>query len=273
MDFIDLKSQYKLIKDDVLKEINEVLDSGQYIMGSKIKELETTLARYIGVKHCVGIADGTTAILIALMALKIKSGDEVIVPAFTFIATASQAALLGAKLVFVDVDARTFNLDPNKLESAITAKTKVIIPVSLFGMCPDMDAINAIAAKHGIAVIEDAAQSFGATYKGKHSGGLTTIATTSFFPSKPLGAYGDGGACFTNDDDLATAMSQIRVHGQDRRYHHALLGINGRLDTLQAGILLAKMRIFDKELIKREKIGKRYTELLKDSNCLTPVVT
>lgn len=273
MDFIDLKSQYKLIKEDVLKEINEVLDSGQYIMGAKIKELETTLARFVGVKHCVGVADGTTALLIALMALKIKPGDEVIVPAFTFIATATQAALLGAKPVFVDVDARTFNLDPNKLESAITAKTKVIIPVSLFGMCPDIDAINAIAAKHGIAVIEDAAQSFGATYKGRRSGGLTTISTTSFFPSKPLGAYGDAGACFTNDDDLATAMSQIRVHGQDRRYHHAMLGINGRLDTLQAGILLAKMRIFDEEVIKREKIGKRYTDLLKDSNCLTPVLT
>ncbi|MCC2625418.1 MAG: aminotransferase DegT [Burkholderiales bacterium] len=273
MDFIDLKSQYKRIKDDVLKEINQVLDSGQYIMGGKVKELETILANYANVKHCVGVADGTTALLIALMALNIKSGDEVIVPAFTFIATASQVVLLGAKPIFVDVDARTFNLDPNKLESAITSKTKAIIPVSLFGMCADIDAINTIAAKHKIAVIEDAAQSFGATYKGKRSSGLTTIATTSFFPSKPLGAYGDAGACFTNDDALATAMSQIRVHGQDRRYHHVMLGINGRLDTLQAAILLAKMRIFEDELIKRAQIGKRYTELLKDSNCLTPVVT
>jgi UDP-2-acetamido-2-deoxy-ribo-hexuluronate aminotransferase len=272
MDFIDLKSQYKRIKDDVLKEINEVLDSGQYIMGAKVKELETTLASYANVKHCIGVADGTTALLIALMALKIKPGDEVIVPAFTFIATATQAVILGAKPVFVDVDARTFNLDPDKLESAITTKTRAIIPVSLFGMCPDIDAINAIAAKHKIAVIEDAAQSFGAIYKGKRSGSLTTIATTSFFPSKPLGAYGDAGACFTNDDALATAISQIRVHGQDRRYHHVMLGINGRLDTLQAAILLAKMRVFDDEVNKREKIGKRYTELLKDSNCLIPLV-
>lgn len=271
MDFIDLKSQYKLIKDDVLKEINEVLDSGQYIMGGKIKQLETTLAAYADVKHCVGVADGTTAILIALMALGIKPGDEVIVPAFTFIATASQAALLGAVPVFVDVDHRTFNLDPNKLENAITSKTKVIIPVSLFGQCPDIDAINQIAAKHNLAVIEDAAQSFGALYNGKASCGLTTIATTSFFPSKPLGGYGDGGACFTNDDELARRMSQIRVHGQDKRYHHAILGINGRLDTLQAAILLAKMRVFEKEVSNREKIGKRYTELLQDSNCITPV--
>ena len=270
MDFIDLKSQYKLIKEDVLKEINEVLDSGQYVMGGKIKELETNLARYVDVKHCIGVADGTTALLIALMALEIRPGDEVIVPAFTFIATATQAALLGASPVFVDVDDKTFNLDPNKLEAAITGKTKAIIPVSLFGQCPDIDAINAIAAKHGIAVIEDAAQSFGATYKGKRSCGLTTIATTSFFPSKPLGAYGDGGACFTNDDKLADRISQIRVHGQDRRYHHAILGINGRLDTIQAAILLAKLRIFDKEVIKREKIGKRYTSLLQTSNCQTP---
>lgn len=270
MDFIDLKSQYKLIKEDVLKEINEVLDSGQYIMGSKINQLEENLAQYVDVKHCIGVADGTTALLIALMALGIKPGDEVIVPAFTFIATATQAALLGANPVFVDVDYETFNLDPDKLEAAITNKTKVIIPVSLFGQCPDIDAINTIAAKHNIAVIEDAAQSFGAKYKGRSSCALTTIGTTSFFPSKPLGAYGDGGACFTNDDKLAAIMSQIRVHGQDKRYHHAILGINGRLDTLQAAILLAKMRIFDKELIRREKIGKRYTELLQDSNCKTP---
>ncbi|MCE3268731.1 MAG: aminotransferase DegT [Burkholderiales bacterium] len=272
MDFIDLKSQYKLIKDDILSEINEVLDSGQYIMGTKVRELETTLASYAGVKHCIGVADGTTALLIALMALKIGPGDEVIVPAFTFIATATQAALLGAKVVFVDVDARTFNLDPDKLESAITPKTKAIIPVSLFGMCADIDAVNSVASKYNIAVIEDAAQSFGATYNTKRSAGLTTIATTSFFPSKPLGAYGDAGACFTNDENLADAMAKIRVHGQDKRYHHVMLGINGRLDTIQAAILLVKMRIFDEEVVKRTKIGERYTKLLQGSNCQTPVV-
>jgi UDP-2-acetamido-2-deoxy-ribo-hexuluronate aminotransferase len=272
MDFIDLKSQYKLIKDDVLEQINEILDSGQYIMGDKIKELETTLASYVGVKHCIGVSDGTTALLIALMALGIKSGDEVIVPAFTFIATATQIALLGASPVFVDVDANSFNLDHNKLDRAITKKTKAIIAVSLFGQCADIDSINAIAAKHGIAVIEDAAQSFGSSYKGKRSCGLTTIATTSFFPSKPLGAYGDGGACFTNDDQLANKMSQIRVHGQNKRYHHEILGVNGRLDTIQAAVLLCKMRIFDIELAKRRQIGERYTQLLHDSNCQTPQI-
>lgn len=273
MDFIDLKSQYKLIKADVLKEINEVLDSGQYVMGGKIKELETTLARYVGVKHCIGVADGTTALLIALMSLGIKPGDEVIIPAFTFIATATQAVLLGAKPVFVDVNPRTFNLDHTKLEDAITPKTVAIITVSLFGQCADIDAINSIAAKHGIAVIEDAAQSFGASYKNKSSGGLTHIATTSFFPSKPLGAYGDAGACFTNDAKLASTIAQIRVHGQDKRYNHTILGINGRMDTLQAAILLAKMRIFDQEVAKRKKIGERYTQLLHNSPCLTPMTT
>lgn len=269
MQFIDLKAQYKLIKDDVNREINEVLDSGQYIMGTKVQELEKLLASYVGVKHCIGVADGTTALLVALMALGIKPGDEVIVPSFTFIATASQAVLLGAKLVFVDVLQDTFNLDPNKLEQAITKRTKVIIPVSLYGQCPDIDLINQIAAKHGIYVIEDAAQSFGATYKNKKSGGLTTIATTSFFPSKPLGCYGDGGACFTNDDDLAKKMMQIRLHGQDRRYHHVVLGINGRLDTLQAAVLLAKMRVFVDEVIARQKIGDRYNELLSSESWIS----
>lgn len=266
MQFIDLKTQYNKIKDDVQKEINEVLDSGQYIMGSKVQELENTLANYVGVKHCIGVADGTTAILIALMALNIKPGDEVIVPSFTFIATASQAVLLGAKIVFVDVDKKLFNLDVNKLEAAITPRTKVIIPVSLFGQCPDLDAINEIALKHGIYVIEDAAQSFGATYKTRKSCSLTTISCTSFFPSKPLGGYGDGGACFTNDDILAKKISQIRLHGQDRRYHHVMLGINGRLDTLQAAVLLAKMRVFPEEVIARQRIGTRYNQLLKDCN-------
>lgn len=269
MQFIDLKTQYTRIKDDVQKEINEVLDSGQYIMGGKVQELERVLASYVGVKHCVGVADGTTALLVALMALDIKPGDEVIVPSFTFIATASQAALLGAKLVFVDVLKDSFNLDPYKLEQAITKHTKVIIPVSLYGQCPDIDVINQIAAKHGIYVIEDAAQSFGATYKNKKSGSLTTIATTSFFPSKPLGCYGDGGACFTNDDILAKKMTQIRLHGQDRRYHHVMLGINGRLDTLQAGILLAKMRIFADEVIARQRIGKRYNELFSSESWIS----
>jgi len=272
MEFIDLKTQYQHIKHDVLAEIAQVLDSGQFILGDKVKELESVLCQYTGSKHCVGVADGTKALLIALMALNIQPGDEVIVPAFTFIATASMVVLLGATPVFVDIDEQSYNLDAHKLAAAITPKTRVIIPVSLFGQCADLDTINEIAKQHNIMVIEDAAQSFGASYKGKKSANVTTIACTSFFPSKPLGCYGDGGACFTNNDDLALAMQQIRVHGQDRRYHHARLGINGRLDTLQAAVLLAKMRIFPAEVEARERIGARYTSLLQDSNCVTPKV-
>ncbi|MBX9867367.1 MAG: DegT/DnrJ/EryC1/StrS family aminotransferase [Burkholderiales bacterium] len=272
MQFVDLKKQYELIKSDVQAEINQVLDSGQYIMGSKVAELENVLANYTGAKHCVGVCDGTKALLIALMALDIKAGDEVIVPAFTFIATVSMVKLLGAKPVFADVDEKTYNLDPNKIEPLINNKTKAIIPVSLYGQCADFDAINAIAAKHNLAVIEDGAQSFGATYNGRQSGNLTTIATTSFFPSKPLGCYGDGGAIFTNDDELAQKIRWIRVHGQDKRYHHAVLGLNGRLDTLQAGVLLAKMRIFPQEVILRAQVAQRYNELFEGANCTTPFI-
>lgn len=272
MQFIDLKQQYQLIKDDVLNEINQVLDSGQYIMGDKVPQLEKVLTEYTGAKHCVGVCDGTKALLIAMMALGIKPGDEVIVPAFTFIATASMVSLLGAVPVFADVDEKTYNLDPSKIEALITSKTKAIIPVSLYGQCADFNAINAIAAKHNLVVIEDGAQSFGATYQGKQSCNLTTIATTSFFPSKPLGCYGDGGAVFTNDDELAQKIRWIRVHGQDKRYHHAVLGLNGRLDTLQAGVLLAKMRIFAKEVVLREQVAKRYDQLFADANCTTPFI-
>lgn len=272
MQFIDLKKQYQYIKDDVLKEINEVLDSGQYIMGAKVNELEKVLATYIDVKHAVGVADGTKALLIALMALDVGPGDEVIVPSFTFIATGSMAALLGAKPVFVDIDPKTYNIDPQLIEAAITSKTKVIIPVGLFGQCADIDAVNQIAAKHNVHVIEDAAQSFGASINNRRSGGLAKISCTSFFPSKPLGCYGDGGACFTNDDKLNEKMRWIRIHGQDARYHHKILGLNGRLDTLQAGILLAKMRIFEEEVNLRAKIGARYTELLQGTDCVTPYI-
>jgi len=198
------------------------------------------------------------------MALGIGQGDEVVTTPFTFIATAETIILLGAKPVFVDIDPKTYNMDPTLLESVITKNTKAIMPVSLYGQCADYDAINEIANKFSIPVIEDGCQSFGATYKGRKSCGVTTIACTSFFPSKPLGCYGDGGACFTNDDTLAKIMREIRVHGQDRRYHHPRIGVNGRLDTLQAAILLAKMDIFDDEVSKRIKIANRYTEFLKD---------
>lgn len=264
MQFIDLKTQYKRLEEKIQKRINTVLQHGQYIMGPEVKELEEKLAEFIGVKHCIGVASGTDALLIAMMALGIKAGDEVITTPFTFIATGEMIALLGAKPVFVDIDPHTYNIDPNKIEQAITAKTKAIMPVSLYGQCVEMDSINNQAKKYKLPVIEDAAQSFGATYKNKKSCGLSTIGCASFFPSKPLGCYGDGGACFTDDDQLAADMKQIRVHGQDKRYHHRLLGVNGRLDTLQAAILLAKLEILPEEINDRIKIGARYTELLKD---------
>lgn len=262
VDFIDLKTQQNYIRPELEKNIHRVLHHGQYVMGPEIKQLEQRLADYVGVKHCISASSGTDTLLIAMMALGIKPGDEVITTPFTFIATGEMIALLGATPVFVDIDPRTYNIDPAKIEAAITKKTKAIMPVSLYGQCADMDAINVIAEKYGIPVIEDAAQSFGATYKGKKSCALSTIGSTSFFPSKPLGGYGDGGALFTNDDVLAKAMREIRVHGQDRRYHHPRIGINGRLDTLQAAILLAKLDRFDWEVEQRHKIGERYTELI-----------
>jgi UDP-2-acetamido-2-deoxy-ribo-hexuluronate aminotransferase len=264
MNFIDLKTQYQHLKADIDARIHAVLDHGQYIMGPEVAELEAQLAAYVGVKHAIGVSDGTAALQIAMMALGIGAGDEVITTPFTFIATGEMIALLGAKPVFVDIDPVSYNLDPALVEAAITPRTKAIMPVSLYGQCADMAAINGIAEKHGIAVIEDGAQSFGASYQGKKSGALSTIGCTSFFPSKPLGCYGDGGACFTDDDALATKMRQIRVHGQDRRYHHPLIGVNGRLDTIQAAVLLAKLPSFPAEVEARERIGARYSALLKD---------
>jgi len=262
MDFVDLKTQQQRVKSRIDANIAAVLAHGRYIMGPEVAELEERLADYVGVKHAIGVASGTDALLIAMMALGIGAGDEVITTPFSFIATAETIVLLGAKPVFVDIDPKTYNLDPSLLESAITEKTKAIMPVSLYGQCADYDAINAIAGKHGLPVLEDGCQSFGATYKGNKSCNLTTIGCASFFPSKPLGCYGDGGACFTHDDELAKVMREIRVHGQDRRYHHPRIGVNGRLDTLQAAILLAKMDIFEDEVAARGRIGARYSELL-----------
>lgn len=258
MDFIDLKAQQARIKDKIDAGIQRVLAHGNYILGPEVAELEEKLAAYTGAKYCITCANGTDALQIAQMALGIGMGDEVITPGFTYIATAETVALLGAKPVYVDIDPRTYNLDPAKLEAAITPRTKAIIPVSLYGQCADMDAINAIAAKHGIPVIEDAAQSFGAIYKGRKSGNLSTISCTSFFPSKPLGCYGDGGAIFTSDDELAKVIRQIARHGQDRRYHHIRVGVNSRLDTLQAAILLPKLEIFDDELAARQQVAEHY---------------
>lgn len=269
IEFIDLKAQQALIKDKIDTNIQRVLAHGQYILGPEVAELEEKLAAFVGAKYCISVANGTDALQIAQMALGIGPGDEVITPGFTYIATAETVALLGAKPVYVDVDPRTYNLDPALLEAAITPRTKAIIPVSLYGQCADFDAINTIAARHGIPVIEDAAQSFGATYKGKRSCNLTTIACTSFFPSKPLGCYGDGGAIFTNDDELAKVMRQIARHGQDRRYHHVRVGVNSRLDTLQAAILLPKLEIFSKEVELRQRIAAKYNQLFSQADVTT----
>lgn len=264
MQFIDLKAQYRTIEDEVNLRIKNVIDHGNFIMGPEVRELEERLAEYTGAAYCIGVSSGTDALQIAMMALGVGPGDEVITTPFTFVATAETIAMLGAKPVYVDIKENTYNIDPALIETAITSKTKAIMPVSLYGQCADFDEINALAEKHGIPVIEDGAQSFGATYKGKKSCNLSTIGCTSFFPSKPLGGYGDGGACFTSDPDLAKAMKEIRVHGQDRRYHHPRIGINGRLDTIQAAILLAKLTKFPDEVESRIRIGARYSELLKE---------
>ena len=269
IEFCDLAAQQDRIRPALERNIHRVLHHGQYILGPEVAELEEKLAAYTGAKHCISVANGTDALQIAQMALGIGPGDEVITPGFTYIATAETVALLGAKPVYVDIDPRTYNLDPKLLEAAITPRTKAIIPVSLYGQCADFDAINAIASKHGIPVIEDAAQSFGATYKGRKSCNLSTIACASFFPSKPLGCYGDGGAIFTNDDELAKVMRQISRHGQDRRYHHIRMGVNSRLDTLQAAILLPKLAVLDEEMAQRQQVAERYTKLMNEAGIHT----
>jgi len=262
MQFIDLKTPYAALKTDIDAAIHRVLDHGQYIMGPEVKALETALAAFAGTKHCVTVASGTEALLIALMALGVKAGDEVITTPFTFAATAEVIALLGARPVFVDIEPDTCNLDPRLVEAAITPKTRAIMPVSLYGQVADMAEINAIAARHGLPVVEDAAQSFGATYQGRRSGATSTIGCTSFFPSKPLGCYGDGGALFTDDDTLAQAAREIRVHGQSARYTHTRVGVGGRMDTIQCAVVLAKLPRFEWELARRRELGARYHALL-----------
>ncbi|PIR22328.1 MAG: aminotransferase DegT [Deltaproteobacteria bacterium CG11_big_fil_rev_8_21_14_0_20_45_16] len=262
LEFVDLKAQRKRIAESLATRMERVLNQANFIMGAEVAELEDVLANYVGAKNCITCANGTDALQIALMALGVGVGDEVITTPFTFIATGEAIALLGAVPKFVDIDARTYNIDAAKIEAAITPRTKAIIPVSLYGQCADYDAINAIAERHGLPVIEDAAQSFGATYKGKKSGNLTTLSTTSFFPSKPLGCYGDGGALFTNDSSLAEKIKKIRVHGQSKRYHHDVLGVNSRLDTLQAAVLLSKMEIFEDEIQVRQNVAGIYGRLI-----------
>lgn len=271
MEFIDLKTQYQRYKTDIDARIHKVLEHGQYIMGPEVTELEDTLGEYVGVKHCLTVSSGTHSLEIALRALDVGPGDEVITVPFSWISSAEVILLVGATPVFVDIEDDTFNMDASKLEDAITANTKAIIPVSLFGQMPDLEAMNAIADKHNIVVIEDAAQSFGASRNGVKSCGASQIGSTSFFPAKPLGCYGDGGALFTDDDALAEIIRAIRTHGGVRRHFHTHVGTNGRFDSMQAAILLAKWPGFEDEVQKRADIGSRYSELLKDY-VKTPVI-
>jgi UDP-2-acetamido-2-deoxy-ribo-hexuluronate aminotransferase len=263
MQFIDLKQQYQALRDDVGQAIQRVLDHGQYIMGPEVAEMEQALCAYTGAAHCISVASGTEALLMSLMALGVGPGDEVITTPFTFAATAEVIALVGATPIFSDIEPDTCNLDPRLIENNITSKTRAIIPVSLYGQPADMDEINAVAERHRLPVIDDAAQSFGADYKGRKSCNLATLSCTSFFPSKPLGCYGDGGAIFTNDDDLAQACREIRVHGQSKRYVHTRIGVGGRMDTLQCAVILAKLSRFEWEIERRLAIGARYNELLE----------
>lgn len=262
--FVDLRSQYHQLKEEIDGAIARVLDHGQYIMGPEVAEMEQALAAYTGSEHCIAVSSGTEALLISLMALGIGPGDEVIIPAFTFAATAEVVVLAGATPVLVDIEPHTCNVDAALIEAAITQRTKAIMPVSLYGQLADMQEINALAERHELAVIEDGAQSFGAEYQGRKSCALATLGCTSFFPSKPLGCYGDGGAIFTDESTLAQACREIRVHGQSGRYYHSRIGVGGRMDTLQCAVVLAKLKRFEWEVVRRMEIGERYNRLLSE---------
>lgn len=274
MDFIDLRSQYHALRDSIDARIHRVLDHGQYIMGPEVAELERQLAAFTGSGCCIAVASGTEALLIALMALDIGPGDEVITTPFTFVATAEVIVLVGATPVFVDVEANTGNIDPQLVQASITARTRAIMPVALYGQPADMDAIAEVASQHGdIPVIEDAAQSFGAMYRGRRSCNLSKIGCTSFFPSKPLGCYGDGGAIFTNDATVGNICREIRVHGQSARYHHTRIGVGGRMDTMQCAVLLAKLERFQWELERRSELAQLYQEQIRDSGARAQLLT
>ena len=265
MQFTNLLAQYAALKTDIDARIQRVLDHGQYIMGPEVAEMEAALAVHCGAPHCVAVASGTEALLIALMAIGLKRGDEVITTPFTLAATAEVIVLLGGKPVYVDIEPDTCNIDASLIEAAITPRSRAIMPVSLYGQVADMDTINAIAQRHQLVVIEDAAQSFGARYQGRKSGNVSSIACTSFFPSKPLGCYGDGGALFTGDATIAQAAREIRVHGQSGRYHHTRVGVGGRMDTLQCSVVLAKLPRFDWEIARRQALAERYGQLIRAS--------
>lgn len=287
MQFIDLAAQQRRIRTQIETNISKILDHGKYIMGPEVGQLEEELKSFVGVTHAISCASGTDALLLALLAKNVGPGDAIFTSPFTFIATAEVVSLLGAIPVFVDIDAATFNIDPEKLETAIRAvleqnpdlhplpavhqasplTPKGVIGVDIFGLPADYNRINAIAAEHDLFVIEDAAQSFGAEYKGKKACSLTETACTSFFPAKPLGAYGDGGMCFTDDDDIAEIMGSLRVHGKGHhKYDNIRIGVNGRLDTIQAAILLAKFDVFAEEVDLRQRVAAAYTDLLTGKN-------
>jgi len=263
IDFAKLQYQYQLYKEEIDQAIHSVLDKSNYIMGNEVTDLEDNLQKFTGAKHAITCSSGTDALLLAMMALDIKPDDEIITTPFTFIATAETIAFLGAKPVFVDIDEKTYNIDTTKIEEKITPKTKAIIPVSLYGQPADMDAIEAIANKHNLKVIVDGAQSFGSTFNGKRDSNLGDISTTSFFPAKPLGCFGDGGAVFTNDDELATKIKSLRVHGQSKRYHHKYIGMGGRMDTIQCAIVDVKLKHYQKDLALRQEVARKYSEELR----------
>ena len=263
MQYIDLKKQFSVIEQDLRSRMDAVYKHGQFILGPEVKEFEQAAAEYIGVKHAIGVSSGTSALSLAMLALDIGPGDEVITTPFSFFATVECIIIRGATPVFVDIDPQTYNIDPSKIEAAITPKTKAIITVDLYGACPDYARIDAIAKKHGLFVIEDAAQSFGGSQDGKKACGFGDISCTSFFPSKPLGCFGDGGACFTDDDALAEKIRQISNHGQVARYQYNQIGLNARLDTMQAAVLLSKMTIFEQEIADRQQVADWYAEHLK----------
>jgi len=270
IDFANLQYQYKLYKDEIDEAIHNVLDKSNYIMGEEVTQLEQALKEFTGAKYAITCSSGTDALLLAMMALDIKPGDEIITTPFTFIATAETIALMGAIPVFVDIDEKTYNIDQTKIEEKITSKTKAIIPVSLYGQPAHMNAIQTIANKHNLKVIIDGAQSFGSTYKGKTDSNIGDISTTSFFPAKPLGCFGDGGVVFTNNEELATKMKSLRVHGQSKRYHHKYIGMGGRMDTLQCAVVNVKLKHYKQDLALRQEVAQKYTQALQNKDLITP---
>ncbi|MFX4231571.1 DegT/DnrJ/EryC1/StrS family aminotransferase [Aliarcobacter butzleri] len=273
IDFANLQYQHNLYKEEIEEAIVKVARNCNFIMGNEVSELEKNLEEFTSAKHAITCSNGTDALLLAMMALDIKPGDEVITTPFTFIATAEMIAFLGAIPVFVDIDEKTYNINPDLIEEKITSKTKAVIPVSLYGQPADMDKINQIAKKHNLKVIIDGAQSFGSTYDGIRDSSLGDISTTSFFPAKPLGCYGDGGAVFTNDEKLATKIKSLRLHGQSKRYHHQYIGMGGRLDTMQAAVLNVKLKYYPKDLTLRQEVASKYTKALENkSNLILPYI-